>query len=383
MQNIRFEPGELPPSARALREEVRAFLREELGPKGPTPRAFSWGTSFDREFSRKVGARGWIGMTWPRKYGGGERSALERWVVQEEMLAAGAPCMCHWLADRQYGPMLLKFGTEAQREEFLPGMVKGETMFSIGMSEPDAGSDLAGVRTKAVRVDGGWELSGTKVWTTGAHLADYALALVRTGGPETQKHAGLSQFIVDLKGQGVTVRPIYDVIGHHHFNEVHFDHAFVPNHRMVGGEGDGWKQVTNELAFERSGPDRYLASVRLYFELIRAAGAKPSERSAVAIGRLAAQLSTLRQMSLSVATMLEAGRDPAVEASMVKDVGTQHEQWLPEVVHDLLGTEPRLDTGGDLARSHAYIVVNAPTFTIRGGAREVVRGIIARGLGLR
>lgn len=383
MHNIRFDPGELPPAARALRDEVRAFLHEELAPRGPTPRAISWGTSFDRAFSRKVGARGWIGMTWPTRYGGSERSALERWVVQEEMLAAGAPCMGHWLADRQYGPMLLKFGTEAQREEFLPGMVRGEVMFSIGMSEPDAGSDLAAVRTKAARVDGGWELSGTKVWTTGAHLADYALALVRTGGPETQKHAGLSQFIVDLKSPGVTVRPIRDLIGHHHFNEVHFERAFVPAERMVGAEGDGWKQVTNELAFERSGPDRYLASVRLYFDLIRAVGRSPAERSAVAIGKLAAQLSTLRQMSLSVAAMLEAGRDPAVEASMVKDVGSQHEQWLPEVVHDLLGTEPRLDSGGELARAQAYIVANAPSFSIRGGAREVVRGIIARGLGLR
>ena len=383
MHNIRFDPGELPPAARALRDEVRAFLREELTPHGPTPRAISWGTSFDRAFSRKVGARGWIGMTWPKRYGGAERSALERWVVQEEMLAAGAPCMGHWLADRQYGPMLLKFGTEAQREAFLPGMVRGEVMFSIGMSEPDAGSDLAGVRTKAVRVDGGWEISGTKVWTTGAHLADYALALVRTGGPEAQKHAGLSQFIVDLKSPGVTVRPIRDLIGHHHFNEVHFERAFVPSDRMVGAEGDGWKQVTNELAFERSGPDRYLASVRLYFDLIRAVGKAPGERSAVAIGKLTAQLATLRQMSLSVAAMLEAGRDPAVEASMVKDVGSQHEQGLPEVVHELLGTEPRLDSGGELARSHAYIVVNAPSFSIRGGAREVVRGIIARGLGLR
>ena len=382
MQTFRFDHCELPPGAQALRAEVREFLRAELPPDAARRYGYTWG-GYDRAFTRKVGARGWIGMTWPKRYGGHERTALERWVVQEEMLAGGAPSMCHWIADRQYGPMLLRFGTEAQRAHFLPRMASGEYMFCIGMSEPDAGSDLAAVRTRATRVDGGWELHGTKVWTSGAHLADFMVALVRTGGPQAQKHAGLSQFIVDLKAPGVKVSPIVDLLGNHHFNEVHFDGCLVPDDRMVGSEGEGWKQVTGELAFERSGPDRYLASIRLMFELVRHAGTQPDERTAIAIGRLAAQLATLRQMSLSVASMLQAGLDPAVEAAVVKDVGTQHEQSLPEVVHEVLGIEPRQRSGADLERAQAWIVAHAPSFTIRGGAREVIRGIIARGLGLR
>ena len=382
MNSIHFEHSELPPEARALQSEVREFLRAELPADTARRYGYSWG-GYDRAFTRKVGARGWIGMTWPKRYGGHERSALERWVVQEEMLAGGAPAMCHWIADRQYGPMFLRFGTDAQREHFLPRMASGEYMFCIGMSEPDAGSDLAAVRTKATRVDGGYELHGTKVWTSGAHLADFMVALVRTGGPQAQKHAGLSQFLVDLKAPGVKVSPIIDLLGNHHFNEVHFDACFVPEDRMIGTEGEGWKQVTSELAFERSGPDRYLASISLLFELIRQAGKEPDARTAAAIGKLVAQLSTLRQMSLSVAAMLQAGRDPAIEAAVVKDVGTQHEQSVPEVVHEVLGVEPRVRSGADLERAQAWIVAHAPSFTIRGGAREVIRGIIARGLGLR
>lgn len=382
MPHLNFEHSELPPAARALQEEVRAFLRAELPPDNLHRHGYSWG-AYDRAFTRKVGARGWIGMTWPKQYGGHERTALERWVVQEEMLAGGAPAMCHWIADRQYGPMLLRFGTEAQRREFLPRMAAGELMFCIGMSEPDAGSDLASVRTKAVKVDGGWEITGTKVWTSGAHLADFMVALVRTGGKEAQKHAGLSQFLVDLKAPGVKVSPIRDLLGNHHFNEVNFEACFVPDARMVGAEGEGWKQVTSELAFERSGPDRYLASIQLMKELVRHAGTAPDERTAIAVGRLTAQLATLRQMSLSVAAMLQAGKAPALEAAVVKDVGTQHEQWLPEVVHDVLGTEPRVGSGSELERAQAWVTAHAPSFTIRGGAREVVRGIIARGLGLR
>jgi len=382
MQAFRFDHCELPREAQALRAEVREFLGAELPADAARRYGYTWG-GYDRAFSRKVGAKGWIGMTWPKRYGGHERSALERWVVQEEMLAGGAPAMCHWIADRQYGPMFLRFGTEGQREHFLPRMASGDIMFCIGMSEPDAGSDLAAVRTRATRVDGGWELHGTKVWTSGAHLADFMVALVRTGGPQAQKHAGLSQFVVDLKAPGVKVSPIVDLLGNHHFNEVHFDGCFVADDRMVGAEGEGWKQVTSELAYERSGPDRYLASIRLMFELVRHAGPQPDERTAIAIGRIAAQLATLRQMSLSVASMLQAGLDPAVEAAVVKDVGTQHEQSIPEVVHEILGIEPRARSGGDLERAHAWIVAHAPSFTIRGGAREIMRGIIARGLGLR
>jgi len=380
---FRFALRDLPPEAEALRGEVRAFLREQFGGAKPVTRARSWG-GFDREFSRRVGARGWIGMTWPKKYGGHERSFLERYVVLEEMLAAGAPVSAHWVADRQSGPLLLRFGTEAQRERILPGIVRGELAFAIGMSEPDSGSDLASIRTRATRADGGYLVNGTKVWTSNAHISDYLIALFRTQVVPDKKHEGLTQFLVDLKNTtGVTIRPIIDLAGRHHFNEVNFTDAFVPEEARVGNEGDGWKQVTTELAFERSGPERYLSSISLVRELIREVSARPDERSLEQVGRIVAGLATLRQMSTSVAGMLEAGENPNLEAATVKDVGTTFEQSVPELVHALVGAEPTNETGSEFQQVLGYITQTAPSFSLRGGTREILRGIIARGLGLR
>ena len=378
---FRFDLCTLPPEAETLRGEVREFLRETLGDMPPVKRARSWG-GFDREFSRAVAARGWIGLTWPRRYGGHERSALERYVVLEEMLAAGAPVGAHWIADRQSGPLLLRFGTEAQRERFLPAIARGELALAIGMSEPDSGSDLASIRTRAERVDGGYRVNGTKVWTSNVHRADYMIALFRTRVVPEKKHEGLSQFLVDPTLPGITIRPIIELSGAHHFNEVVFQDAFVPEDMRVGEEGAGWKQVGAELAFERSGPERYLSCLALLVELIRAAPADPGERMAVTLGRLVAHLTTLRQMSLSVAGMLERGENPNLEAALVKDLGTNFEQEIPEIVHALLGVEPTA-SGSDLQQVLAYLMQHAPSFSLRGGTREILRGIIARGLGLR
>jgi alkylation response protein AidB-like acyl-CoA dehydrogenase len=382
MGTFHFELLELPLEAESLRQEVRAFLRETLRDRAPHQRARSWG-GFDRDFSKKVGQRGWIGMMWPKQYGGQERSALERYVVLEEMLAAGAPVSAHWIADRQSGPLLLRFGTEEQRQRFLPRIARGELAFAIGMSEPDSGSDLASIRTRAEKVEGGYTVNGTKVWTSNAHLSDYMIALFRTRVVPDKKHEGLSQFLVDTKTPGISIRPIIDLSGAHHFNEVVFQDAFVPEDMRVGEEGAGWKQVTTELAFERSGPERYLSSIQLLIETIREVGKEPTERAAVTIGRLVAHLATLRQMSLAVAGMLQAGQNPNLEAAVVKDVGTSFEQEIPETIHGLMGVEPRLDSGSPFERTLGFLMEHAPSFSLRGGTREVLRGIIARGLGLR
>jgi len=382
MAIFHFALTELPPETESLRAEVREFVRETVGEGARHHRARSWG-GFDPEFSRKLGARGWIGMTWPKLYGGHERTFLERYVVLEELLAAGAPVSAHWVADRQSGPLLLRFGTEAQRQRFVPAIARGELSFAIGMSEPDSGSDLASIRTRATAVDGGYRVNGTKVWTSNAHLAHYAIALFRTEVVPDKKHEGLTQFLVDLKSPGITIRPIIDLAGEHHFNEVVFEDAFVPEDMRVGDEGNGWRQVSTELAFERSGPERYLSSFALLTELIRAESRRPTERGTAAVGRLVAHLATLRQMSLSVAGMLQAGENPNLEAALVKDVGTGFEQEIPEVVHAVLDLEPTIDTAGDLEQTLGYLVQRAPSFSLRGGTREVLRGIIARGLGLR
>ena len=374
---MRFDLCDLPDGAATLRAEVRDFLAGELigGPNGqPAMLARSW-NGIDGEFSKKLGARGWIAMTWPKRYGGHERSALERVVVLEELLAAGAPVAAHWIADRQSGPLLLKFGTEELRTRILPGIARGETFFCIGMSEPGSGSDLASVRTRAVpgERDGvkGWIVNGTKVWTTMAQHAHYMIALVRTSGAPEDRHAGLSQLLVDLSDDGVTVSPIVNLAGDAEYNEVSFVDAFVPEAMLIGSEGKGWEQVMSELAYERSGPERYLSSIQLVKELVRAAGPEPDDRVAAALGRLAAHLA-----------MLQAGASPNLEAAVVKEVGVGFEQEIPDIVHAITDVAPLLG-GAALDRVMAYTTQVAPSFSLRGGTREIVRGIIARGLGLR
>lgn len=377
MRTISFEPFDLPPEAEALRGEVRKFLSDTIPQRSAVDRAQSW-SGMGREFSRKLGAKGWLGMTWPKKYGGHERSHAERYVVVEEMLAAGAPVSFHWIADRQSGPLLLKFGTEYQRELILPRIARGELCFCIGMSEPGAGSDLAGVRTRGRKVDGGWTVSGQKIWTTNAHTADYMIALTRTSDGE--RHAGLSQLIVDMKSPGVTVKPIESLTGESHFNEVFLDDVFVADAMLVGREGDGWRQVGAELAYERSGPERYLSSIRLFLEFLRVVGNEPTEAERIFIGQIAAQMWTLRQMSLSVTGKLASGGDPASDAAIAKDLGTSLEQDIPRAIQAL--APPGL-SDESFQQTLTYLVQTSPSFSLRGGTREILRGIIARELGLR
>ncbi|HZS85162.1 MAG TPA: acyl-CoA dehydrogenase family protein [Stellaceae bacterium] len=381
--SFRFDPIALPPDCERLRGEVRAFLEAEASAGGWRPHGGDFGSRHSPEFSRRLGARGWIGMTWPRRYGGGERSFLERYIVTEELLVAGAPVAAHWIADRQSGPLLLRFGSEEQRQRLLPGICRGEIFFCIGMSEPDSGSDLASIRTRAVPVAGGWEVTGAKLWTSHAKRAHYMIALVRTAPAGEDRHAGLSQLVIDLSAPGLSIRPIRNLAGDTDFNEVVFDKVFVPSAMLVGEAGEGWRQVTSELAFERSGPERFLSTIRLLIELVRRLGADPEPRAAAALGRLAAHLWTLRRMSLSVAGMLQAGATPNLEAALVKDLGNAFEREIPEVVRLVAPGRRRAGANDALEELLAEAVLNAPSFTLRGGTREILRGIIARGLGLR
>lgn len=384
MPGFDFPSPPVVPEAEALRLEVRRFLDGAIADRTPAERAESW-NGVDPAFSRLLGQQGWIGMTWPKKYGGQERSAFERYVVVEEVLAAGAPVGAHWIADRQSGPTILRFGTEAQRQDILPRIARGECYFCIGMSEPGAGSDLAAVRTRAVPTDGGYRIEGAKLWTTNAHNAHYMILLCRTEGADPNaRHGGMSQFLIDLATPGISINPIIVPTGEHHFNEVVFDDVQVPADALLGAVGDGWKQVMSELAFERSGPERFLSSFTLYKAMVAAAGPEPSERWAIALGRLAARFITLRRMSRSVAGALQAGADPSLQAAIVKDLGALLEQEIPEVANDLLGLEPTIaGAPDDPAVLLGYTMMHAPSFSLRGGTREILRGIIARGLELR
>jgi len=382
---IQFDQVRLPPEARALRAEVREFLRQEIAAGTFDPRTAGRDAGYNPEFSRKMGARGWIGMTWPRRYGGRERSFLERYVVTEECRVANAPVFLHFTADRQSGPILLKYAGERLKADILPRITRGECCFCIGMSEPGSGSDLFAARTRATRAEGGWRVNGTKIWTTGAAHADYMIGLFRTSAPtkENRRH-GLTQFLVDMKAPGIKVNPIADMAGGRDFNEVVFEDAFLPEDHVMGGVDLAWKQATSELAYERSGPERFLETIYVLFELVRVLGAQPDTRGAEGIGRLVAQLHTLRRMSLSVNGMLQAGKEPVLEGSLVKDVGTLWEQALPARARELAAfaeaSGARREKFDALLR---YATGIAPKLTIQGGTTEVLRGIIARGLGLR
>ncbi len=381
MQTFAIHPFDPPPGVEALRKEVRAFITGQARAAPATHRANSWAVC-DADFSRAMGKAGYIGMTWPIEYGGGARHPLHRYVVLEEMLAAGAPVGMHWIADRQSGPLLLRYGTEEQRRQWLPSIAAGETYVCIGMSEPGAGSDLAAIRTQGVRDGDSWRISGQKVWTTNAHNAQLMIALVRTV-EGSERNQGLTQFLIPLDAPGVTVRPIVDLVGGHDFNEVFLDDVVLPDSARVGDEGNGWKQVTAELSLERSGPERYLSSHALLVELIRHVGPEPEPVLAGLIGRLTAELWTLRKMSQSTAAKLAAGEDPNLEAAIVKDLGNTFEQEMPRAVQAALDGSDDLSADSDLARVLALLLQVSPSFSLRGGTREILRGVIARGLGLR
>jgi alkylation response protein AidB-like acyl-CoA dehydrogenase len=382
---FRFPPVEIPPDLAPLRREVRAFLAEHSRNWSGRTLAHSW-TGFDRAFSLEVARSGWIGMTWPKRYGGAERSALERYVVIEEMLAAGAPLGAHWFGERQSGPLILRLGTEGQRERFLPAIVRGEISFCIGLSEPGAGSDLASLRSRATAVEGGWRLNGRKIWTTNAQHCQFMIGLFRTAGTaEIDRHQGLSQFLLDLSAPGIQIRPIRDLTAGEHFNEVTFDDVFVSRDLLIGTENAGWAQANAELAFERSQPDRYMSCfplLPLAIDAVNAAGGG-DRLAARRIGQAAAELAVLREMSLSIMGQLAGGHAPAQEAALVKDMGNSYEQSMPDLVRELTDAPPTLYPADVQSELLATLTLIVPTFSLRGGTREILRGIIAKGLGLR
>jgi alkylation response protein AidB-like acyl-CoA dehydrogenase len=386
---VDFSTLELPATARQLQGEVREFLRADFAQTGYRPHLGH--TEFNADFSRRVAERGWIGMTWPKRYGGRERSYLERFIVTEEMLAVAAPCAAHWFGDRQSGPSLLRYGSEQQKQRFLPAIARGEYYFVLGMSEPNSGSDLASVKTRAERVANGWRVTGQKVWTSWAHKAHAFFVLCRTAPDTGNRHEGLSQLIVELNAPGVTVRPIRFMNGHHHFNEVFLDNVFVPDDMVVGEIGQGWRQVTSELALERSGPERYMTTFPLFTELIRRLGRAPDARAAEAVGKLTARLWSLRRMSLAIAMTLDPGPDSeagtpkatvdlATEAALVKDMGTFYERDIIDAARMLADSEPTPEAADTFERYLAETIVCAPVATIRGGTTQVLRSLIARKL---
>ncbi|MDQ0189030.1 acyl-CoA dehydrogenase family protein [Alicyclobacillus cycloheptanicus] len=396
MSRFTFESIRLPDTAEDLRQDVRRFLADEQAKGGFVPVVDSWLSGFNPDFSEKLGRMGWIGMVWPEKYGGHARSTLERYVVMEELLAAGAPVGAHWVADRQMGPMILRHGTEAQKERFLPDMAKGVSYWAIGMSEPNAGSDLSAAQAKLTPDGAGWRLSGQKLWSSGAHRCQYMIALCRSGPAGDDRHGGLTNVIIDLRDPAVTIRPIYLISGEHHFNEVIFNDVYISEDMVIGEPGDGWHQVTEELAHERSGPERFLSTMPLFEALVQVTQHSEDRYLQRELAALASELAALRQLSLSIAGILEQGGNPVVEAALVKDAGTRFERKVTEVAERVLqlgtngeggvGVSDEIAANSGIAAAEtllAQAILHGPGFTIRGGTNEILRGIVARGLGLR
>lgn len=384
MQRFNFPVVQPDPALEELRAELQTFLKEELEAGHYRREPECWMSSADPEFSRKMGKRGWIGLTWSSQYGGHDKTALERYIVTEETLRAGAPVGAHWIADRQHAPMLLEHGTEEQKLDILPRIAAGECYFAIGLSEPGAGSDLAGVKTKAEKVDGGWKINGQKIWSSGAHISHYMVALLRTSPADGRnRHVGLSQIMIDLSLPGVTVKPIVDLSGDAHFNEVYFEDVIVPEDCLLGDEGGGWKQVTGELAMERSGPERFLSSyITLETALWQLSGKMGSDSKA-RLGKLIANLRTLKGMSWGIANLLDQGVSPETEAALVKDLGNRLENDLTQQVRAMLTDLPSEEWSPEMRRILNIGILRSPPNTLRGGTTEVMRGITARQLGLR
>lgn len=360
----------------SLQQEVRSYLSERLVP-GSYEIGLGMTGKVDPEFSRDLGAKGWLGMSLPQEYGGGGRSAVERLIVVEELLARGAPVGYHWVADRQSGPNIAKNGTEEQKQHFLPGIARGELSFAIGMSEPDSGSDLASVRTRAVRVDGGWLVNGTKIWTTNAYTATHILALLRTSD---DRHGGLTQFIIDRHAEGLTVSPIPFIDGTREFCELSFEDVFVPDDRRLGEVGAGWGQNTGELALERGGADRWMSVVSLLELWAASDEVKADPRALEDLGVMTARHWAFRGMSLSVARMVDEGRSPVTEAALIKEMATRFEQDCVEIIARHYGRVPELGSEDPVESLLARAILVSPSWSIRGGTSEILRTVISKGL---
>jgi alkylation response protein AidB-like acyl-CoA dehydrogenase len=367
-QGVEDVPGK--PSLGALRRQVRELTGSWLAEGRYTPRSDCWLRSFDLDFSRELAARGLIGLTWPEEFGGGGLDARSRLVVTEELLRAGAPVAAHWIGDRQIGPTILRHGSHELQRELLPGIIRADFVFCLGMSEPEAGSDLAAVRTVAREVDGGWVVNGRKTWTSQAHRATHAYLLARTDSTG-RKHEGLSEFVVDMSAPGVEVSPIPDMSGEHHFNEVTFTDVFVPNHRLIGEAGNGWKQVIEQLSFERGGPERVLSTYPLLKDVLKQLRATRDDRFDTELGELVARLSTLRRQCWEIAEALDEGRAPIIEAASLKYLGTAFEV-------DVIEFARRVGLSASFDDALAQALLASPGFSIRGGASDVLLSIVAK-----
>jgi alkylation response protein AidB-like acyl-CoA dehydrogenase len=362
---------------RSLRREVRRYARE-AEQAGKFEPAVNGQGRFDRRISRELAERGWVGGTIPAELGGHPLPAPAQWVIAEELIAASLPLAAHWVGERQTARLLLRFGSAELKARLLPAMARGEVAFGIGMSEPGSGSDLASVRTRATRWEDGWVISGQKIWTSSAYQMDYLVVLCRTSDAE-DKRDGLSQLLVPTSAPGLEIRRIPSMDGDDDICEVFFSEVLVPGDHLIGTPGEGWRQITTELSFERAWPDRYATHLALIEAFRKTVQEGPGHLGQAALGRLVSRLMSLRSLSWQAVAGAVAGRDVSATAALAKDAGTTFERTIASVIRDA-DVEGKRHEAGPLRTHFRHASALAPQVTIRGGTNEILRGIIGRQL---
>ena len=381
----------------AFRETVKDFVEAELAAG-----TFSVGSKglvgeCSRAFSRKMSERGWIGLTWPQEHGGKGRGYVDKMIMLEELYRVQAPIGYHFLADRQVGPSLMKFGTEWQKQTFLPRIIGAEegAMFCLLFSEPDAGSDLAAVATRAEKDGEFYVINGQKVWTSEGHLADYGWLLAKTEFDEAvPRHRACSEFIVDMKTPGITIRPIINMAGEHSFNEVFFDDVRIHEKYLVGTKNAGFKQIMAQMDYERAGIERLMQNYPVYDQILKYVRAMDDTQRGGelrawirdAMAQLEIEYHVGRLLCYQTAWLIDQGILPSSQAALCKAFCTQYEQRLNDVatrvtgpVSQIIHTSEWAPLEVDLASCYLW----GPSYTLQGGSVEILKNIVAqRGLGL-
>jgi alkylation response protein AidB-like acyl-CoA dehydrogenase len=369
-----------------LRQEVRHFLEEEIRQGLWQPSCDAWIMGFDPAFTKRVAEKGWIGLTWPKEAGGQGRSFIDRLILTEEMLRYGAPAGCHWFADRQIGGAILHYGNEEQKKELLPLILRGEAYVGLGMSEPEAGSDLASLKTRAVEDGDDYIIDGQKVWTSGGTGINWIYLVARTD-PDAPKHRGISEFFFKIGLPGITIRPIVDITGGEHFNEVFFDSVRVPKKCLIGEKNRGFYQILNQLDYERSGMERLMANYPLFTALIQYTketkrNGKPLSEEPLIRSKLAQlkiELEIGRLHMYRVALVMDEGRAPNWESAMAKAYGTAFEQHLASMAIEIAGLYGQLAPESKWVPMqgmayHSYL--SSKGYSLQAGTSEILKNIL-------
>jgi len=377
----------------AWRNEVRNFLEAEMAHGTFKPMCDGWIQGYSPEFTKKVAAKGWIGLTWPKQYGGQGRSHTDRLILTEEMLRYGAPAACHWFADRQIGRAILVYGTEEQKQELLPKIRRGEAYVGLGMSEPESGSDLASLKTRATEDGDYYVINGQKMWTSCARFMTHVYLVARTD-PTAPKHRGISEFVIDAKTPGITIRPTIDVTRSEAWGEVFYDNVRVHKKYLIGEKNRGFYQILNQLDFERAGLERLMGNYALYDAIIKFTREtrrrskpiceEPGIRSRLA--QLEIDFEVGRLLTYRVVQVMEKGVAPNVEAAMAKFHCTTFEQRLASIATDILGLYGQLwkeSKYAPIAGLAPHSFLGSKGYSLQAGTTEVLKNIVAtRGLGL-